>query len=279
MRFFRYVKAAFFARPWGMWIPPNWVLLAAFAMLGAAFHPGLWLVGAGLELAYLLFLSTSDRFVRWVDATDTFAARKTTQQQIAGLLARLDASDQMRYRQLEERCKAMLNDQHDAVSRSDMQLQADGLSKLLFVFLRLLLTRTGVLRVLQGAAAKSIDLRVSEVQGQLKNASTPELQQSLTDQLGILAERKKRHSEARDKLQFIEAELSRIQEQVELIREAMVMTADPGSLSRQIDTVGQTLGATTQWIKQQQELMGQSEDLLTDSPPPVLELPTQAQRA
>src|SRR5436190_7135675 len=206
MRFLHYVKAAFYARPWGMFIPPNWVLIAAFAMLGVAFHPGLWLVGAGLELAYLLFLSTSNRFMHWVNAQDSFANKQTTQQQIAGLLARLDASDQMRYRQLEDRCKGILSEQHDNVTRSDMQLQADGLSKLLFVYLRLLLTRSGILRLLQGVSAKSIDVRVSEVNTQLKSAGTPELQQSLTDQLGILSERKKRHVEARDKLQFIEAE-------------------------------------------------------------------------
>ena len=149
MRFLHYVKAAFYARPWGMFIPPNWVLIAAFAMLGVAFHPGLWLVGAGLELAYLLFLSTSNRFMHWVNAQDSFANKQTTQQQIAGLLARLDASDQMRYRQLEDRCKGILSEQHDNVTRSDMQLQADGLSKLLFVYLRLLLTRSGILRLLQ----------------------------------------------------------------------------------------------------------------------------------
>jgi hypothetical protein len=279
MRFFRYVKEAFFARPWGMWLPPNWGLIAGSIMLAIALHPGMLLIGAGLELGYLLYLATNPRFMHWVDAQDAFASKKTIQQQIAALLARLDSSDQMRYRQLEDRCRAMLNEQHDNVTRTDMQTQADGLSKLLFVYLRLLLTRNGILRVLQGASAKSIDLRMSEVQTQLKNAGTPELQQSLNDQLGILSERKKRHSEARNKLQFIEAELTRIQEQIELLREAMVMTTDPGTLSRQIDSVGQTLGATTQWIKQQQELMGQSEELLGDAPTPVLEVPVQAQKA
>ena len=39
-----------------------------------------------------------------------------------------------------------------------------------------------------------------------------------------------------------------------------------------LDTVGDTLGATTQWIKQQQELLGQNEDLLGDMPPVALEV-------
>ena len=82
------------------------------------------------------------------------------------------------------------------------------------------------------------------------------MQRSLTDQLEILAERKKRRAEAADKLKFIDAELTRIQEQVELIREGLVVSSDPGALSKRIDQIGDTLGNTNQWIKQQQELYG-----------------------
>ncbi len=277
MGFSRYIKEAFSARPWGMWVPPNWIAVAAFVLLGLL-EPALWLVGAGLELGYLLLLSTNTRFQRAIDAGDSFAEKKNTQQQVQSLLVRLDASDQSRYRQLESRCQKVLQEQHE-VPTVDLQAQADGLGKLLYVYLRLLLTRSGILHVLDGTTTRSIDVRISEVNTQLKNAGTPELQHSLTDQLDILAERKKRHEAGRDKLQFIEAELTRIEEQVELIREGLAVTSDPTALSRRIDTVGDTLGTTTQWIKQQQELLGQTEDLLADPPPVVLEMPKSAQRA
>jgi len=271
MGFSRYAKEAFAARPWGMWVAPNFVGLAGFSLLGLL-NPGLWIVGAGLELGYVLLLSTNGRFQRFVDARDSFAAKKNTQQQIAALLVRLGPADQTRYRQLEQRCQRILGEQHD-VPAVEMQTQAEGFGKLVYVYLRLLLTRSAILRVLEGSSGKSIDVRISEVQDQLQGAGTPELQKSLTDQLDILGQRKKRHSEAWDKLQFIEAELTRIQEQVELIREGMVVAADAGGLSRKIDTVGDTLGATTQWIKQQQELLGQTEDLLGDMPPVALDVP------
>jgi hypothetical protein len=276
MGFFQYVKKAFNARPWGMWVAPNWIAVAAFALLGLL-EPGLWLLGAGLELGYLLLLATNARFQRIVDAGDSFVEKKNTQQQIQSLVARLDPSDQNRYRQLEARCQRVLQEQHE-VPAVDLQTQADGMGKLLYVYLRLLLTRAGILHVLDSATARSIDARISEVNAQLKNATTPELQHSLADQLDILAERKKRHEAGHDKLQFIEAELTRIEEQVELIREGLAVTSDPSTLSRRIDTVGDTLGTTTQWIKQQQELLGQTEDLLSDPPPVVLEVPA-AQRA
>jgi hypothetical protein len=260
-----------------MWVPPNWIGVAAFALLGLL-EPGLWLLGAGLELGYLLLLSSNARFQRVVDSQDTFAQKKSTQQQLQSLLVRLDASDQSRYRQLESRCQRVLQEQHE-VPAVDLQTQADGLGKLLYVYLRLLLTRSGILHVLDGTTTRSIDVRITEVNAQLKNAGTPELQHSLADQLDILGERKKRHEAGRDKLQFIEAELTRIEEQVELMREGLAVTSDPTTLSRRIDSVGDTLGTTTQWIKQQQELLGQTEDLLGDPPPVVLETPGSAQRA
>ena len=66
----KYLKAAFIARPFGMPIPPNWLGLAAAVMLGALLHPGFWLIGAGLELAYLKLLTSSRRFRDVVDSAE-----------------------------------------------------------------------------------------------------------------------------------------------------------------------------------------------------------------
>ena len=59
------LRAAFSARPMGMFIPPNWIGLAAFGFLGLI-NPGFWLVGLGLELGYLSILTTNERFQRLV---------------------------------------------------------------------------------------------------------------------------------------------------------------------------------------------------------------------
>ena len=66
---------------------------------------------------------------------------------------------------------------------------------------------------------------------------------------------------------FLDAELMRIQEQVELIREQAALSTDPELLSQRIDQIAATLGGTAQWIRDQQQVYGAMEDLLAEPPP------------
>ena len=68
----KYIKKAFFLRmavPGLGAVPLNILALLVVGVFGLA-EPGLWLMGAGLELLYLLTLGTSKRFQRVVDAAD-----------------------------------------------------------------------------------------------------------------------------------------------------------------------------------------------------------------
>ena len=94
-----------------------------------------------------------------------------------------------------------------------------------------------------------------------------ELSRSLSGQLEILKQRLQQRTDGDRKLAFIEAELERIQQQVELIREQAAMSTDPELLSRRIDDIAATLGSTGQWIRDQQQVYGAMEDLLTEPPP------------
>ena len=61
-----YLREAFNAKPIGMFLPPNWAMLAGFGMAGWLHDPGWLVLGAGAELGYLLLLSTNARFQRFV---------------------------------------------------------------------------------------------------------------------------------------------------------------------------------------------------------------------
>lgn len=272
-----FVKEAFNARPAGMFVPPNWVGLAAFGLLGFL-NPGLWIVGAGLEIGYLYVLAFNARFQNFVRGKYLAKSQKTDQEKLETLVAQLDPMDKKLYATLESRCQAILQkQQHDSVSPADLQLQREGLSRLLHIYLRLLFTRRSIQKVLESAGPTagrpgSLDERAKVLAEQLKDTSLPDdLRRSLTSQLEILNQRLQSHKEARSKRDVVEAELTRIAEQVELLREQVMLASDPAVVSQRIDQIAATLGGTTQWIKEQQQIYGKVGDLLDE--PPSIPLP------
>lgn len=267
--FVDYLRAAFNARPLGMFVPPNWVGLGAFAVLGVA-NPGFWVLGAGLELGYLALLSTNRRFQRLVAAGSASGSARAWQQKIEGLLARLDPTDRRRYEMLAGRCRAILDQQvHGAGVPHGLEAQAEGLGRLTWMYLRLLVARRSIQHVLiEAKPGGVIEDRVRDLDEQIARPGIAEdLRRSLSSQVEILRQRIERQTEARDKLSFLDAELVRIEEQVELIREQAALSTDPEALSQRIDEITATLGGTAQWIRDQQKVYGAMEDLLTEPPP------------
>jgi len=98
-RFAKYLAAAFNARPWGMLVAPNWVGIGTFALLGVL-NPGLWLIGAGLELLYMFGLLSSNRFRRWVDSQLLAGERSVWDTRTDRLVESLTHSAQIRYQSL-----------------------------------------------------------------------------------------------------------------------------------------------------------------------------------
>jgi hypothetical protein len=268
--FLEYVTAAFNARPLGMFVAPNWVGLAAFGLLGVA-NPGFWVLGAGLELGYLLTLATNARFQRAVSSRPLAAATTEWNGRIQRLRDRLDATDRQRFAALSQRCASIIDLQtHGGVETPQgIESQADSLGRLSWMFLRLLVARSTILSVVrEGEDEALLEQRRAALARQANDEDAPaDLRRSLTGQIEILQQRIDQRVEAERKLAYIDAELARIEEQVELIREQAAMSTDPEILSRRIDEIAATLGGTGQWIRDQQQVYGAMEDLLTEPPP------------
>lgn len=266
-----YIRKAFNARPIGMFVPPNWIGLGVFGILGVL-NPGFWMLGLGLELGYLWILGTSGRFQRFVAASQQVLTRKQWQTKIDSLVQQLSGEDQQRYRGLESRCRSLLEQQVNLQTPAPaLQAQRDGLGRLLWVYLRLLSTRQAINRTIKSSmetsdAASDLDVRVRNLKSRLEEPISEDLRKSLTGQIDILQQRLERRREAKEKMAFLDAELTRIQEQVELVREQAVLTADPETISQRIDQVTTTLGTTSQWVSDQQKIYGAVEDLMSEPP-------------
>ena len=267
--FVDYVAAAFNARPFGMFVAPNWIGLAAFGMLGAL-NPGFWVLGAGLELGYLLTLATNQRFQRAVASQPLSASRAEWNLRINRLMGRLPPDDRERYDALAERCRTIIDLQTHggAETPHGIESQADSLGRLSWTFLRLLVARSTIASVVTDDDGGALEARMKALEREAADESVAsDLRRSLSGQAEILAQRLEQRNEARRKQAFIDAELSRIEEQVELIREQAALSTDPELLSRRIDEIAATLGGTGQWIRDQQKVYGAMEDLLTEPPP------------
>ncbi len=267
--FFNYVAAAFNARPLGMFVAPNWVGLGAFGLLGLM-NPGFWVLGAGLELGYLMLLSTNPRFQRLIAARPLNESTKEWNQRIQRLLARLEPGDRTLYDSLAERCRSIIDLQlHSGASDPHgLEAQADSLGRLSWMYLRLLVARRTIRHVIGSGGGADLQRKIASLERQQQSDGiSDELRRSLSGQMDILKQRLQQRADAERQLAFIDAELERIAQQVELIREQAALSTDPELLSRRIDEIAGTLGATGQWIRDQQKVYGAMEDLLSEPPP------------
>jgi hypothetical protein len=265
--FWDYVRAAFNARPIGMFVPPNWIGLGVFGFLGVI-NPGFWIIGAGCELGYLGWLATHPRFQQLVEGGRLLGERQRWQERLLDLLRQLPPEDQQRYRTLQARCEGILEQQaRGAAVSAGLQEQGEGLGRLVWIYLRLLATRESIKKILRESVSSNED----KAQMEAKQPSlTEDLRKSLSGQVEILQQRLEKKREAGEKLVFLDAELTRIEQQVELLREQAVLATDPEVVSQRIDQVATTLGGTNQWIRDQQKIYGAMEDLLAEAPPLVV---------
>jgi len=276
MRLGDYIRAAFSARPIGMFVPPNWIGLGTFGLLGVL-NPGFWIIGLGCELGYLWWLGTNPRFQRLVDGGQALDERRRWEQRLYDSLTQLPSEDQQRFRSLQKRCESILEQQAGGAGVSQgLQEQGEGLGRLVWIYLRLLLTRESIRKIVRDSTktqedSVQMEARMRKIEEQLQQPSISEdLKKSLSGQVDILRQRLEKKREAAEKLVFLDAELTRIEQQVELLREQVVLSTDPETVSQRIDQVTATLGGTNQWIRDQQKIYGAMEDLLADPPPLVV---------
>jgi hypothetical protein len=274
--FLDYVKAAFHLRPRvpGLGhVPVNYLALAGFAVLGLA-NPGFWFLGAALEMGYLVTLGTHPRFQRLVQGWSALEERKTAQAKREELLYRLDAPDRRRYLDLENRCEWILAggtpSMPDAppvqgpLGRHDFDL-------LLSLFYRLLIAREMLLRdARQPGLRKDLQQQRDRIAARLKSESLEDqLRKTLEATRGLLERRIQILDTADAKLQHVEAELDRIDQQVALIaQESSSALRDPDALSKRIDAMTEGLGEATKWIRDLQGPLAEAEAGMDAAPPP-----------
>lgn len=262
LTYWDYVKAAFSRghRVPGMGrMPINQMGLFVFGLLGIA-NPGFWLLGAAAELAYLGTLSSNPRFQRLVQGERLEKRQQRVDTQVRRSLASLDPASYDRYRLLHNECTQILGlaparNERELGALTDMR--AGGLNQLLSLFQRLLMSRRVISTNLSTVDAGALQEDVARLAERLREAGpdTP-LARSLSATHDIQNKRLANLARAQESLVVIDAELTRIEQQVRLIREETAVSGGPEVLSARLDAVTATLDETSKWMDQNAEILG-----------------------
>lgn len=255
MKLGTYLWKAFNARPLGMPIPPNWIGLAAFALAGVFLSPGFFLLGAGLEAAYLYWLGSNVRFRNTVDAAalpqDSQADRR-----YRALLDPLPIAQRRQQEALEHKARVII----ELLDASPMLgAHADSLEQLVWLHLRLLGARTAIARVVHTAREESeaLDQQEASIEARLAQDDLgEELRRSLQQQKTVIDQRQAAHGDARRRLEHVDSELQRINQQVALLREQALLATDESNIGSSLDALSASFAEANRWLEGQRDLLG-----------------------
>jgi hypothetical protein len=273
-----YLKEAFLFR-WNLLFFLGGVAGAALTPIADVMLP---LVTA-VELSYLAGLVTIPRFRAAIDAK-VHAARKSDPAPVAAApslvstLAGLPADARRRFERLHARCVEMraiavgVRGAAGADSGSAEEIRTPGLDRLLWLFLRLLLSKTSLDRFLDTMRTEAIDPRLAQLRKDLAAAQTAgdeRIVRSLQDSIAMGELRLENYERAKKNAQFVSIELDRIEGKIQALAEMAVNRQDPDFLTSQVDSAADSMRQTEKAVSELQHLTGLADQL--EEPPAILD--------
>jgi len=277
-----YVKHAFLYH-WNMLFFVGGLVASALSPAPGAFIPIL----TGLEIAYLTGLSSIPRFRTAIDAKVAAAKRRQalggrgdedTQQSLERLLGTLPPNALRRFLALRNRCFEMrsiasgVRAHVGSTEDSSDNIRTPALDRLLFLFLKLLVTQNGLTRFLESTSEKELAGRVEDVKIRLASAEKDKddrVANSLKDSLADAELRLENYRKSTKDAEFVAVELDRIETKIQALIEMGVSRQDPDYLSTQVSAAAESMQHTEDAVNQLQHLSGLADQL--DEPPAILE--------
>lgn len=249
-------------------LPLNWMAIAGIGTLGLA-NPGFWLLGAGAELFFVMSLAHHPRFRAHVRRTRAAAARRSESSDFASreahLLGKLGDPSRERYQALVARCGRVRELGGDDDTGVVGELAEEGLSRLQWIFLRLLASRELLARQVDPRAARALRAELQEAQDALTGSDASEndkVRRSRQATVEVLQRRIRNLEDVDAHLTYIDSELRRIEHQAEALIEEAALAKDPDDLTRRIDAVAATFDDAQEWMRLNKESLVDVEDEL-----------------
>jgi hypothetical protein len=243
------------------------------------------LVAAG-ELSYLAGLISMPRFRAAIDVKVNAGSRTPAvasapaapAPSLRTMLGGLPAEARRRFERLHQRCLEMrgiaagvrgaAGDQGESAE----EIRTPGLDRLLWLFLRLLVSKAALDRFLQSMNEQEINARLAEQRTSLAAALTAKderIIRSLQDSVAMSELRLDNFGRAKKNAEFVSLELDRIEGKIQALAEMAVNRQDPDFLSSQVDSAAESMRQTEKAVSELQHLTGLADQL--EEPPRILE--------
>jgi len=240
----RYLKAAFLVGvdvPGLGRLPVNALGAAAVGILGFV-EPSIWLAGLGVEVALVSSLAFHPRFQKVVDAQAGSRILEDDRAKRKALVAALPDDLRGRLRALEVTSERILSIYETlGVDPALLAGTQSSLDKLQWIYLKLLIARAHLTRELGAESEGSLQARIRNIRFKMEQSapaqaeSSSALQRSQEATLAIL-EKRLANLRNRDRiLSENSSDLSRIEAQVELMRENAAIEGKPASVETEIE--------------------------------------------
>ncbi|HEX4963825.1 MAG TPA: hypothetical protein VF173_23575 [Thermoanaerobaculia bacterium] len=240
-----YLKKAFWAGPSlpGLGrLPVNFLAVLGFGILGFG-HPGFWLMGAGLEAAYLATLVTHPRFQRLVDAEGRSRMTEAAQAGRQELVRSLEPPLRKRLAALEEK-RARILDLARESGAGDFELEStrDALDRLLWIYLKLLVARHQLESTQAQANAAELKRKIEDLERDLAaGGGRTALRDSQAATLRLLRQRQENLEHCGENQRQVESDLARIEAQVDLAAESAALHGGGALVTANLEMASQAL--------------------------------------
>ena len=275
-----YLKEAFLFR-WNLLFFLGSTAAAALTPVAGILLP---LVAAG-ELTYLAGLVSIPRFRAAIDAKVHATTRQTGTSpppaqppvSLVTMLQGLPAAARTRFQQLHARCVEMRGiaagvrgAAGDHAGEAE-EIRTPGLDRLLWLFLRLLLSKTALDRFLQTMNEQEMSAKLADLRKNLQAAQGGDerIVRSLQDSVASGELRLDNFQRAKKNAEFVSLELDRIEGKIQALAEMAVNRQDPDFLSSQVDSAADSMRQTEKAVTELQHLTGLADQF--EEPPAILE--------
>lgn len=267
----------------------RWNLLAFAGAVGAAllspWPDAVLLLVTAAEVGFLGMVTSFPRFRQAVDAQLHKREAATQVEQgtssLAAILRSLPAESRRRFEAVRGRCQAMRVVAQNVRGRVGEDAAADaaqtsGLDRLLWTFLRMLLSQAALQQFLQSTNEQDLVARHDALKGRLESEGPKldeRMRRSLGESVATAQARLDNYRKAKANGDFIALEVQRIEESIHTLVEMSVNRQDPDFLTAQVNATVDSMRRTEDTLTELQSLTGLTENMNTA--PAILDAPAE----